>query len=79
MFLFPWLHYGESIIDFEKSTFFHREVIFHPVRELPRAIFDVKSVDAGGHKNRKSSQKFKIMLEYCEETYKLSLDSFLVS
>ena len=35
MFLFPRLHYGESIIDFKKSTFFRREAIFHPVRELP--------------------------------------------
>ena len=77
MFLFPWLHYGESIIDFEKSTFFHREVIFHPVRELPRVIFDVKSVDAGGHKNRKSFRKFKIILQSCKETSKLSVDIFL--
>ena len=46
MFFLPWLHYGESMIDFEKSTFFHREAIFHSVRELPRAIFDIKSVDA---------------------------------
>ena len=79
MFLFPWLHYGESMIDFEKSTFFHCEVIFHPVRELPRAIFDINSVDAGAHKNRKSSRKFKIMLESCEETSQLSADSFMVS
>ena len=79
MSLFPRLHYGESMIDFEKSTFFHREVIFHTVRELPRAIFDVKSVDAGGHKNRKSSKKFKIMLESCKETSKLSVDIFLAS
>ena len=79
MSLFPRLHYGESMIDFEKSTFFHREVIFHTVRQLPRAIFDVKSVDAGAHKNRKSSQKFKIMLESCKETSKLSVDIFLAS
>ena len=79
MSLFPWLHYGESIIGFEKSTFFHPEDIFHYVRELPRAIFDVKSVDAGAHKNRKSSQKSKIMLESCKETSKLSADSFLAS
>ena len=76
---FPWLHYGESIIDFEKSTFFHREVIFHPVRELSREIFDVKSVDAGAHKNRKSSRKFKIILESCKETSELSADSFWAS
>ena len=73
MVLFPWSHYVESIVDFEKSTFFHGEVIFHSVRELPRTIFDVKSVDA------KSSQKFKIMLESCKETSKLSLDIFLAS
>ena len=79
MSFFPRLHYGESMIDFEKSTFFHCEVIFHTVRELLRAIFDVKSVDAGGHKNRKSSQKFKIMLESCKKTSKLSVDIFLAS
>ena len=56
------------MIDFEKLTFFHCEV-----------IFDVKSVDAGGHKNRNSSQKFKIMLESCKETSKLSVDIFLAS
>ena len=70
------------MIDFEKSTFFHREVIFHTVRELPRACnsrFDVKSVDAGGHKNRTSSQKIKIMLESCKETSKLSVDIVLAS
>ena len=79
MFLFPWLHYGESMIDFEKSTFFHREVNFHPVRELPRAIFDIKSVDAGTHKNQKSSRKFKIMLETWKGTSQLSADSFMAS
>ena len=79
MFLFPWLHYGESMIDFEKSTFFHREAIFHSVRELPRAIFDIKSVDAGAYKNRKSSRKFKIMLESCKGTSQLSPDSFMAS
>ena len=79
MSLFPRLHYGESMIDFEKSTFFHREVIFLTVRELLKAIFDVKSVDAGAHKNRKSSQKFKIMLESCKETSQLSADSFMAS
>ena len=67
------------MIDFEKSTFFHREVIFHTVRQLPRAIFDVKSVDAGAHKNRKSFRKLKIMLESCKETSKLSVDSFMDS
>ena len=59
MSLFPRLHYGESMIDFEKSTFFHREVIFHAVRELPRAIFDVKTVDTGAHETPKSSQKMQ--------------------
>ena len=34
MFLILWLHHVESMIDFEKSTFFHREVIFHSVREV---------------------------------------------
>ena len=59
MFLFPLLHYGESMGDFEKLTFFHREVIFHLVRELSRAIFDVKSADAGGYKNRKLYRIFE--------------------
>ena len=76
MSLFQWLHYGESIIDFEKSTFFHREVIFHTVRELSKAIFDIKFVDADGHKNRELSQKFKILLESCKERSKLSVDGF---
>ena len=67
------------MIDFKKSTFFHRDVIFHSVRELPRAIFDVKSVDASAHKNRKSSRKLKIMLESGKETSKLSVDSFMDS
>ena len=62
MSLFPRLHYGKSMIDFKKLIFFHREVIFHPVRELPGAIFDINSVDAGAHKNRKPSRKFKRML-----------------
>ena len=79
MFIFPWLHYGESIVDFERPTLFQGEVIFHRARDLPRAIFDVKSVDAGAHKNRKSSQKFKIILESCKETSKLSVDIFLAS
>ena len=78
MFLFPWLHYGESIIDFEKSSFFHREVNFHPVRELP-SIFDIRSVDAGTHKNRKTSRKFKIILESWKGTSQLSADSFMAS
>ena len=77
MFLFPWLHYGESICNFEKSTFFHSQAIFHSVRELPRAIFDINSVDAGTHKNRKSYRKLKSMLESCKETSQLSVDSFM--
>ena len=65
------------MIDFEKSTFFYHDVIFHTVREVPRVIFDVTYVDAGGRKNRKSFQKFKIMLESCKETSKFSVDIFL--
>ena len=49
------------------------------VRDFPRDLSCIKSVDAGGHKNRKSSQKFKIILETCKETSKLSADSFRVS
>ena len=67
------------MVDFEMSTFFHCKVIFHSVRELPRAIFDVKSVDTGTHKNGKSSRKFKRILESCKETSKLSVDIFLAS
>ena len=44
--------------------------------ELPRAIFDVKSVDAGAYKNRKLYKKFRIILESCKETSKLSADNF---
>ena len=80
--LFPRLHYGESMIDFEKSTFFHREVNFHSIMEVqaPKiVIFDFKAVEAGAHKNRKSSQKLKIILESCKETSKLSVDIFLAS
>ena len=31
MFLFPWLHHGERIFNFEKPTFFHGGAIVHPV------------------------------------------------
>ena len=34
--IFQRSHYGESIIDFAKSTFFDCEVIFHSVMEIPR-------------------------------------------
>jgi len=59
MSLFPRLHYGESIIDFEKSTFFDGEAIFHPVRELPRAIFDVGNIFEEPVKNLKSVENSK--------------------
>ena len=62
MFLFLWLHYGESIIDFEKSTFFHREAIFHSVREAQRAelaIFDVGNIFEEPVKNFKSVEYSK--------------------
>ena len=59
MSLFPWLYYGESMIDFEKSTFFDGEAIFHPVRELPRAIFDVGNIFEEPVKNLKSVENSK--------------------
>ena len=34
MFLFPWLHYGESIIAFEKSTCSHGDAILDPLGTL---------------------------------------------
>ena len=49
------------------------------VRDFPSRLSFNKSVDAGGHKNRKSSRKFKKMLESCKETSKLSVDSFMAS
>ena len=52
------------MIDFEKSTFFHREVIFHTVRELPRAIFDVGNIFEELVKYLKiveNSKKFRIL------------------
>ena len=79
MFLFPWLDYGESITDFEKSTFFHHEVISGLPKGVLKSLSCIKSVDAGAHKNRKFTQKFKIMLESCKETSKLSVDSFMAS
>ena len=44
-----------------------------------RAIFCINKVCGFGCKNRKSYQKFKIMLESCQETSKLSVDSFMAS
>ena len=37
----------------------------------------INKVCSRGCKNRKSHQKFKIMLESCQETSKLSVDSFM--
>ena len=39
----------------------------------------INKVCSRGSKNRKPYQKFKIMLESCQETSKLSVDSFMVS
>jgi len=37
MFLFPWFHQGESICNFEKSTFFHGDAIFRPLGTVHNA------------------------------------------
>ena len=47
------------MIDFEKSPFFDGEAIFHPVRELPRAIFDVGNIFEEPVKNLKSVENSK--------------------
>ena len=44
-----------------------------------RPIFCINKVSGFCCKNRKSYQKFKIMLESCQETSKLSADSFMAS
>ena len=77
MFLFPWLHYGESMVDFEKSTFFHRQVIFHSVREPPRAIFCNFNVYSMGSKKFFKYQKIKKILKFCQKVSKVSGDSFM--
>ena len=63
MFLFPWLHYGESIIDFEKSTFFYREAIFSLCKGAPKgakvAVFDVGNIFEEPLKNLKSVENSK--------------------
>ena len=76
MFLFPWLHYGESMIDFEKSTFFDDETIFHPVRKLRRAIFDVGNIFEEPVKNLKIVENSK-KIEFCKKFSKVSVDSFV--
>ena len=77
MFLFPWLHHGGSISNFEKSTFFHGDAVLDPLGSLNKAIFCINKVSITGYKNRKSYQKFKKMLEYCQETSKLSMGAFV--
>ena len=65
------------MIDFEKSTFFDGEAIFHPVRELPRAIFDVGNIFEEPVKKFKKCRKFKKNLEFCKKFSKVSVDSFI--
>ena len=51
-------------------------------REVPSgqsSNFCVESVDAGACKNRKWSRILKRMLESCKETFKRSVDSFIIS
>ena len=75
MYLFPWLHHGESISNFEKLTFFHGDAILDPLGGQKRPKICINKVRIKVCKNRKSSQKFKKMLE----TSKLSVDSFMAS
>ena len=80
MSLFPLLHYGESIIDFETSAFFHRQAVFHSVRELQGAEVAVLVVGKFFEeplKNVKSVENSKINLEFCEKFSKVSVDSFM--
>ena len=79
MYLFPWLHHGESISNFEKSTFFHGDAILDPLGGQKRPKICINKVRIRVCKNRKSYQKFKKMLESCQETSKLSADSFMES
>ena len=37
IFLFPWLHHGESISNFEKYTLFHGDAIFRPLGSVNKA------------------------------------------
>ena len=75
MLLFPWLHHGNVIFNFEKSIFFHCDVIFDPVQGLWAAclgaIFCINKVCEFSCKNQKSYQKFKVMLQSCQKTPKL--------
>ena len=79
MFLFPWLHHGESISNFEKSTFFHGDAILTPLGRVNTAKIHINKVCFGSSKNRKSYQKIQKMLESCQETSKLSVDTFMAS
>ena len=80
MFLFPWLHYGESMTDFEKSTFLHREAIFSLCKGAPKAevaIFDMGNFFEVPLKNLKSVENSKKKLEFCKKVSKVSVDSFM--
>ena len=65
--------------NFEKSTFFHGDAILDPLGGQKRPKICINKVRIRVCKNRKSSQKFKKMLESCQETSKLSVDSFMAS
>ena len=77
MFRFPWLHHGGSISNFEKSTFFMVMQFFTLWAAYFQQKICINKVCIRGCKNRKSYQKFKKMLEFCQETSKLSVDSFM--
>ena len=80
MFLFPWLHYGESIIDFEKSTFFTVRLFFTLQGSSQGdkvAVFDVGNYFGEPLKNFKSVENSKKNLEFCKKVSKVSVDSFM--
>ena len=73
---------GEFTVDFEKSTFLHREAIFHSVRELQRGLkwpFLTWAIFFEEHlKNFKSVENSKKKIEFCKKVSKVSVDSFMV-
>ena len=74
MFLFPWLHYDESICNFEKATFFHGDAILDPLGTVNKAIFCINKVSIRSCKNRKSYQNSKV----CQNLIKKPLISLQI-
>ena len=79
MLLFPWLHHGGSISNFEKSDYFHGDAVLDPLGSVNKGKICINKVSIRGCKNRKSHEKFKKILESCQETSKLFVDSFMAS